>query len=553
MTQTVNHFALLPLYAAGGTALLVLVMELAVGRWAVPAGILGGLATVGAAIALALRPASTFCGPAQCSWVSTPQAAVVAVLFGALTIGVLALSAPALRAGVAPAGEFCFLLTSSMAGGVVVAYAGDLITLIVGLETLTLPLYVLVGLRRFAPRERVTTTGASASVTFFLVSVISTAIALLGAALLFASTGVLHLAALTEASGALAPLGAVGGALLVIGFAFKVAAVPLHAWAPATYDGAPVPVAAYLSTASKLGGVVALAAVVQRLDTGPLVAVLAVLTMTVGNLVALRQTRMVRLLAWSSVAQAGYILAPLAVGSAGVPAAIAYAVFFVLLEFVAFGVVVALRGPFRDGGDLADYRGAGRRNPWLGAAFVLALSGLAGLPPGLVGLFAKVTIVAALINAGWGWLAGVVALNAVIALAYYVRAAALLYTRPSTVGIPFADLPATPTGHPLPVPAAPAPAVPTPAVPTPAVPTPAVPTPAVPTAAVPTPAAADAGAVTPPTGTTLTGVVDPDLLQAATHPRVDVPATVAAAIAVAATITIVLGFAPQWIFDALLG
>ncbi len=506
MTQAVNHFALLPLYAAGGTALLVLVMEVAFGRWALPAGIVGGLATIGAAVTLGVRPASTFCGPEHCSWVTGPQAAVIAVLFAALTVGVLALSAPTLRAGIVPAGEYCFLLTSSMAGGAVVAYAGDLITLIVALETLTLPLYVLVGLRRFAPRERMTTTGASAAVTFFLVSVISTAIALLGAALLFASTGVLHLAVLTTGEGTLAPLGAVGSALLVIGFAFKVAAVPLHAWAPPTYDGAPVPVAAYLSTASKLGGVVALAAVVQRLDTGPLVAVLAVLTMTVGNLVALRQTRMVRLLAWSSVAQAGYILAPLAVGSAGVPAAIAYAVFFVLLEFVAFGVVTALRGPSGDGGNLTEYRGAGRRNPWLGAAMVLALSGLAGLPPGLAGLFAKVTVIAALINAGWGWLAAVVALNALIALAYYLRAAALLYTRPTPVGIHVADLPAEPRPAP-----------------------------------------------TETAGTTMTAVADPNLLEAATHPGVTVPRMVAAAVTVAATLTVILGFAPQWIFDALLG
>ncbi|GAA3335498.1 NADH-quinone oxidoreductase subunit N [Amorphoplanes nipponensis] len=542
MTQTVNHFALLPLYAAGGAALLVLVMELAFGRFVLPAGIAGGLATIGAAVALGLRPASTFCGPEHCSWVGGPQAAVVTVLFAALTVGVLMLSAPALRAGIAPPGEFCFLLICSMAGGVVIAYAGDLITLIVGLETLTLPLYVLVGLRRFAPRERVTTTGASAAVTFFLVSVISTAIALLGAALLFASTGVLYLAVLTGGTGPRAPLAAVGGTLLVVGFAFKVAAVPLHAWAPATYDGAPVPVAAYLSTASKLGGVVALAAIVQRLDTGPLVAVLAVLTMTVGNLVALRQTRTVRLLAWSSVAQAGYILAPLAVGSAGVPAAIAYAVFFVVLEFLAFAVVVAVRGRSRDGGELTDLRGVGLRNPWLGATLVLALAGLAGLPPGLSGLFAKVTIVAALINAGWGWLAGVVVLNAVIALAYYVRVSALLYTRPTTPGIAFAALP---DQHPVPAeePTAPAPTLSSPAAPPPG---PASPAP---------PLAGDTPEATPaPAATgTVTGVLDPNLLEKATHPRVQVPRPVAAAIAVAATATIILGFAPQWIFDALLG
>jgi len=440
MTQQLNHFALLPLYAAAGTAVLVLVVELAFGRRGpvIGAAVFGSLATAACAIAVGGRTAPTFCTGGNCSWVPSPLAAVAAVLFALLTVGVLALSAPALREGIAPAGEFCFLLTSSMTGGVVIGYAGDLITLIVGLETLTLPLYVLVGLRRFAPRERVTTAGASAAVTFFVISVVSTAIALLGAALLYAATGALYLSILGGGSGVLAPVAAVGGALIVVGFAFKVAAVPLHAWAPPTYDGAPVPIAAYLSTASKLGGVLALAAVIARLDTGPLVAVLAVLTMTVGNLGALRQTRMLRLLAWSSVAQAGYIIAPLAVGGRGVPAAAAYAVFFVLLEFVAFGAIVALRAPGADGGEIAAYRGAARRSPWLGAALVLAFAGLAGLPPGLAGLFAKVTIVDALIDTGWGALAGVVALNAVIALAYYVRATAILYASPT--GVAVADL-----------------------------------------------------------------------------------------------------------------
>ncbi|AGL14396.1 NADH-quinone oxidoreductase subunit N [Actinoplanes sp. N902-109] len=479
MTQAVDHAALLPLYAAAGTALLVLIVELAVGRFQIVAGVAGAVATVVCAIA-APDHATTFCNGDLCSWVFSPQAALLTVLFAALTAGVLALSAPALRAGYAPLGEFAFLLTSSMTGGVVVACAGDLITLIVGLETLTLPLYVLVGLRR----RRDHPAGSAAAVTFFLISVVSTAVASLGAALLYVATGALHLTELTGGTGRFEHLAAAGAALLVIGFAFKVAAVPLHAWAPPTYDGAPVPVAAYLSTASKLGGVIALAAVVQRLDTGLVVAVLAVLTMTVGNLVALRQNRMVRLLAWSSVAQAGYILAPLALGAAGVEAAFAYAVFFVLLEFVAFGAVTALRGTAVDGGTLDDYRGAGRRATWLGAALVLAFAGLAGLPPGLAGLFAKVTVVDALIEAGWGWLAGVVALNAVIALAYYVRAAALLYTPIRPVGI---------------------------------------------------------------------AIADPELLHRATHPRLPVPAVVTVAVVVAAVAAVVVGFAPQVIFDMLAG
>ena len=484
--QSVDHVSLLPLYAAAGTAVLVLLADLLVGRRPAIFGalFLGGAATAVCAIVVGGSRVGTFCAPGGglCSWVPSPLAAVAAVVFAGLTVGVLALSAPALRSGTAPVGEFCFLLACSMTGGVVVGYAGDLITLIVGLETLTLPLYLLVGLRRFAPGERVTTAGASASVTFFLISVVSTAIALLGAALNYAATGALHLDRLVDGVGPTAPVADAGVALLVIGLAFKVAAVPLHAWAPATYEGAPLPVAAYLSTASKLGGVVALAAIVARLDAAALTGVLAVLTMTVGNLVALRQTRMVRLLAWSSIAQAGYILAALALGADGVPAAAAYAVFFVVLEFIAFGVVVALRPPAADGGEIVAYRGAGRRSPWLGAALVLALAGLAGLPPGLAGLFAKVTVVDALIDQSQTWLAIVVALNAVIALAYYVRVAALLYATPDRVGI---------------------------------------------------------------------AVADPELLAAATHPRLPVTRPVAAALIAAAAVATVLGFAPQLLFDAL--
>ncbi|MBG0567903.1 NADH-quinone oxidoreductase subunit N [Actinoplanes aureus] len=477
-SQPIDHFVLLPLYAAAGTAILALLADLFIARRGAVIGAtaLGGLATAAAAL-VAGAGGRTFCTTAAgaCSWVPTWPAAVTAVLFAGLTVGVLALSVPALRLGAAPAGEFCFLLACSMTGGVVVAYSGDLITLIVGLETLTLPLYVLVGLRRFAPGERATTEAASASVTFFLISVVSTAIALLGAALTYAATGAVHLDMLGPAPAPLEPLAGVGAALLVIGLAFKVAAVPLHAWAPATYDGAPVPVAAYLSTASKLGGVLALAAVVSRLDTAAVVAVLAVLTMTVGNLVALRQSRMVRLLAWSSVAQAGYILAALALGEPGVVAALAYAAFFVVLELIAFGVVVALRPPGADGGELDGYRGAGRRAPWLGAALVLALAGLAGLPPGLAGLFAKLSVVDALVQENWTWLAAIVLVNAVIALAYYVRVGALLYTaRPQAGHIP-----------------------------------------------------------------------------ATTHPAVRVPRPIAAALIGAVTVAVLLGFAPQLLFDGL--
>jgi NADH-quinone oxidoreductase subunit N len=289
---------------------------------------------------------------------------------------------------------------------------------------------------------------AEAATTFFVVSVVSTSVTLLGAGLLYALTGAVHLDRLAAALTARedlrgVPLTAAAVALVLVGLAFKVAAVPFHAWAPGTYDGAPLPVATYLSTASKLGGVVALLLVTvgalrPYLDVaGPLLAGIAVLTMTVGNLVALRQRRMVRLLAWSSVAQAGYLLAPLGAfvtvagrGDASVRSAVvgvmAYTVFYVAINVGAFGALIAWRGA-ADGGSIEDYRGFARRSPWVAGAFVLALAGLAGLPPGLAGLFAKVTVVRSLLDGSAGWLAVVVGINAVIGLAYYARVAALLF------------------------------------------------------------------------------------------------------------------------------
>nr|WP_310376655.1 proton-conducting transporter membrane subunit [Catenuloplanes atrovinosus] len=474
--------------------MLVLLIDLFGPPRAVAAGTAVGaaLTVVVAAVTGTGPDRGSFCVGGACSYLATDRAALAGVLFALLTLAVLALSAPMLRAGAVPAGEYCFLLACSMTGGVVLGAAGDLITLIVALETLTLPLYLLVGLRRSAsPRAVFTGAGApvypepspedrtssdalnaapengdlplaaerevaaeqlrmqrasaDSAVTFFVVSVVATSVTLLGAALLHAATGALHLSTLPGALDAGLPLAGVGGALLVAGLAFKVAAVPFHAWAPATYDGAPLPVAAYLSTASKLGGVVALLAVVDGVlpsaETGPVLAVLAVLTMTVGNVVALRQTRTVRLLAWSSVAQAGYILAPLGATALGSPewqpvvaATLAYAAFFVLLELAAFAAVVALRPVAADGGDLDDFRGVARRAPWVGGMLAFALIGLAGLPPALAGLFAKVTVVRALVDGDASWLALVVALNAVIGLAYYVRVAASLYGTPTRDG-----------------------------------------------------------------------------------------------------------------------
>lgn len=467
--QLIDHAALAPAYAVVAGAVLVLLLDLA--RPGLRGALLGA-AALGPAVAGVLavvvarqEPRGTFCTRggslpgdvdvgASCSLVYDRASAAAIVVFCALALVVLGLSAGAVRSRDVPAGEYVFLLLCSLFGGVVLATARDLLTLVVALETLTLPVYALVGLRRRSIRS------AEAATTFFVVSVVSTSVTLLGAGLLYALTGAVHLDRLAAALGARddlrdLPLTAAAVALVLVGLAFKVAAVPFHAWAPGTYDGAPVPIAGYLSTASKVGGVVALLLVTvgalrPYLDVaGPLLAALAVATMTVGNLVALRQRRMVRLLAWSSVAQAGYLLAPLgafatAAGRtddavrAAVTGVIAYTVFYVLINVGAFGAVVAWRGA-EDGGRIDDFRGLARRSPWLAAAFVLALAGLAGLPPGLAGLFAKVTVVRSLLDGSAGWLAVVVGVNAVIGLAYYARVAALLFA-----GTPDQEPPARP-------------------------------------------------------------------------------------------------------------
>jgi NADH-quinone oxidoreductase subunit N len=468
MPAGIDQIALLPAYCAAGTAVLALLADLLIGRARVTvvATALGTVATAVAAVVVGSGDRRlTFCaGDAGCSYHVDARSALVALLFAVLTLGVLGLSTPqfaADREPALPAGEYCFLLACSMTGGVVLGSAGDLLTLIVALETLTLPLYLLVGLRRTSLDS------ASGAVTFFLVSVVATAVTLLGAGLRYATTGTVFLTGRdAPVPERLSPLATTAVVLLLGGLAFKVAAVPLHAWAPPTYDGAPVPVAAYLSTASKLGGVIAIIAVLDGLFgsqlnvAGPVLAVLAILTMTVGNIGALRQQRMVRLLAWSSVAQAGYILAPLGAyalagaaldpvgASAPENAALAYTVFYVLLELGAFAAVVALRGR-ADGGLIEEYRGTARQRPWVAAAFALALVGLAGLPPGLAGLFAKVVVVRSLVTGSAWWLALVVALNAVLGLAYYARVVALLFA-----GVPerrYAEYTPRPARAPLPV------------------------------------------------------------------------------------------------------
>jgi len=448
--QSIDYGAIAPVLIVAGAAVAVLIVDLfltshrqVVATWLSIIGVGLGL---GWAAWLATEPVRrTFCLPKnQCSYVADDYSVFFQLLFLVALLVVLLLSRTTVAEDALPPGEFHFLLLSSGAGMLTLAAARDLITLLIALEVVSLPAFVLVGLRRGDPR------GVEAAMKFFLFSVVATGLTVYGMALLYGVTGSVHvdgiaaaLAPVHEHGGAKSALAAAAVVLVVVGFAFKVSAVPFHFWAPDTYQGAPVPVAAFLSTASKAAGFAGL--LVLLLDAfpgyadvwGPVIAVLAAVTMTVGNVVALRQWHLVRLLAWSTVAQAGYMLVPLGVAAAeggrtpgelqdAGEATLVYLGIYVAMNLGAFSCAVLLSRS-RPRGAIDDLRGLVRQAPWLAVAFALFLTALAGLPPGVAGLFAKVAVLREAVHGHVAWLAIVAAVNAVIGLAYYLRVAALLF------------------------------------------------------------------------------------------------------------------------------
>ena len=460
--QPVDWLAIGPPLAVAVTALVVLVVDafLPVRRRGLAPwlSLLGLLVALGLLVPLAAEsgPRGVFCAggalepPAACSYVVDPLTLVFQLIAAGGAALVVLLSAGragaradraatgTLGAGVPP-GEYHFLLLASVTGAMTLAGARDLITLVVALEVVSLPAFALVGLRRGDGR------GAEAALKFFLVSVVSVAVMLFGVSFVYGATGTVYLdriAAVLRSGGlatltgdGMAAVAGVGVVLTLVGLAFKVAAVPFHFWVPDTYVGAPIPVAAYLSVVSKAAGFVGLLLVVSiafpsYADVwGPALGVLAALTMTLGNLVALRQRNAVRLLAWSSVAQAGYLLVPLGTGGGnGVLAAtVAYLLIYAVINLGAFAVVaLCVAAPGR-GRFLDDYRGLFWRRPLRALALGFFLLALAGLPPGVLGLFGKVVLFRAAIDGGAGWLAVVMAVNVVIALAYYLYWTALLF------------------------------------------------------------------------------------------------------------------------------
>lgn len=453
LVQSVDWLAIAPPTLAAVVALAVLVADLFVPD--ARKQLLGWLSVAGLAASAALLlplldgDRSTFCVTGTrdaCSYTVDRFTLVIQflVLGGALLAALLSVTALKDARKELPEGEFWFLLLSSAAGAALLPASRDLATLIVALEVASLPAFALVGLRHGDRRS------SEAALKFFLSSVTATAVSLLGISFVYATTGTLHLTQVADriqhVDGQLHALAQTGVVLTLVGFAFKTAAVPFHFWVPDTYVGAPLPIAAYLSVVGKAVGfsgliLVTVVAFPSYADVwGPALAALAALTMTVGNVGALRQrtTRAysaVRLLAWSSVGQAGYLLVPIAAAAYSddaehaVGSTLAYALMYAAVNLGAFAVA-ALVGRTARENRVADYRGLYASHPVTALLLAFFLLCLAGLPPGIIGLFAKVTVFSAAVDAGLGWLAVVMAANVVIALFYYLQWTALLFRAP---------------------------------------------------------------------------------------------------------------------------
>ncbi len=410
------------------------------------------LIAVGAIVALLLEsfwPKRTWTAPAVAGLASVLLAGIelfrtggldrysfalsLIVLLGALLV--LLLSAVMNYEESIPPGEYHFLLLASVAGALAMVTARDLVTLLVALELLSLPSIALVGLRS---GDRRATRGAWA---FYLTSVVSTAVMLMGISLIYGITGTLTYRTIDSALAASTmpkAVVAMGVLLTLVGFLFKLGAVPLHMWIPDTYVGATVPIAGYLSAVSKaaaLGALFVLLAVAfPRVSATwlPLMAVIATLTMTVGNIGAIRQRDGVGMLAWSSIAQAGFLITP-SVGlftRDGLSAPIQYLAVYALANLVAFGVL-AIVSRVRGGTSFDDLRGLGRTDLLLGLSLGFSLLTLAGFPPAVIGLLTKYIVLKPVVEGGYPILAIIMAANVALGLVYYLRLLVVVFEPPT--------------------------------------------------------------------------------------------------------------------------
>jgi NADH-quinone oxidoreductase subunit N len=370
-------------------------------------------------------------------------ATVLNLLFLGSTGVVILLSMPFLRRDDVEHSEYYALLLFATAGMMILGMGLDLITLFLGIEVMSISLYILAGYRRDSDASN------EAAMKYFLLGAFASSVLLYGIALVYGATGTTNLIRIAEAADGSSTLLLGGVALILVGLAFKVAAAPFHMWTPDVYEGAPTPITAFLSAGPKAA---AFAAILRTFFIGfepvtdewnTIVSVLAALTMTIGNIAAIAQTNVKRMLAYSSIAHSGYVLIGVVAGGyAGGAAAVFYLLAYVAMNLGAFAVIVLLEHKGQRGEELKDYAGLGFRYPVIGALLSLFMISLSGIPP-TVGFVGKLYLFGAAVQSGHVLLAVIGVLNSAVSIFYYLRLMVLMYMRESQETLPAIRVPVT--------------------------------------------------------------------------------------------------------------
>jgi NADH-quinone oxidoreductase subunit N len=436
----IDWASFMPFLIVGGGALIVLLIGLLPGETArtrvVPLVTLAALAAFMAiAISRFHHPASIISGALAVDQLSL----LLDMIFAVAAIACVVLSLRTRAPETAGHGEYHALLLFSMLGMTILASSQDLVTLFVGFELLSIPLYVLCAseYRREGSLE--------SGLKYLVIGSVGSATLVYGLAMVYGATGSTRFSAIAAqiSSGGLAggllgdPLLLTGLALVMVGFAFKASVAPFHQWTPDVYEGAPTPITAFMATATKAAALGVMlrffdGAVIGVQDTwAPALATIGAITIIVGNVGALTQSSLKRMLGYSSVGQAGYMLAGVVVGTRlGVDATVLYLAIYLLMNIAAFAVIIGVQGERTDGDDLSGLAGLGARSPWLAWPMTVAMLSLAGIP-GTVGFIGKFQLIHALVNGDYTWLAIVLVLGSMISLGYYLRVIATMWMRSS--------------------------------------------------------------------------------------------------------------------------